>query len=92
MPAACFELRPDLHLLGLRLAILERLFALLEIVAQTPEDEAVHGAIQEIADVVAVPELADILPLVDGDVAELLLEGIEQLFPISVSGSSVFGR
>ena len=81
LSAAGPELLADLHQLGLRLAVFERLFALLEVVAQTSEGEAVHGAIQEIADVVAVPELTDILPLVDGDVAELLLEEIEQLVP-----------
>jgi hypothetical protein len=79
--AAGFELRADLHQLGLGLSIFERLFALLEIVAQTSEGDAVHAAIQEIADIVAVPELADIRPLVDGDVAELLLEAVEQLVP-----------
>jgi hypothetical protein len=79
--AACFELRADLHQLGLGLSIFERLFALLEIVAQTSEGDAVHAAIQEIADIVAVPELADIRPLVDGDGAELLLEAVEQLVP-----------
>jgi hypothetical protein len=41
LPAACFELRADLHQLGLRLAVFEGLFALLEIVAQTSEGEAV---------------------------------------------------
>jgi hypothetical protein len=76
LPATSIELRADLHQLGLRLAVFEGLFALLEIVAQTPEGEAVDSAIQEVADVVAVPELADLLPLVNGDVAELLPETV----------------
>ena len=48
---------------------------------RTSQGEAVHAAMQEIADVVAVPELADLLPRVDGDVAELLLEAVEQFVP-----------
>jgi hypothetical protein len=81
VPAACLELRSDLHQLGLGHPVSERLFSLLEIGAQTAQGQAVHAAIQEIANVVAVPELADILPFVDGNEAELLLEAVEQLVP-----------
>ena len=54
LPAAGLELRADFHQLGLRLAIFERLFALLEIGAQTSEGKTVHPTVQEVADVVAV--------------------------------------
>jgi hypothetical protein len=49
--ATGFELRAHPHQLGLRLAVLERFFALLEIVAETSQGKAFQDAIQEIADV-----------------------------------------
>ena len=41
-----YQLRPELQQLGSRLAVFERLFALLETVTQRSEGEAVHAAIQ----------------------------------------------
>lgn len=49
--ATGFELRAHPHQLGLRLAVLERFFALLQIVAETSQGVAFQDTIQEIADV-----------------------------------------
>ena len=49
-PRASLELGADLHQPGLGPAVFERLFALLEVVAQTSQSEAVHGAIEEVSE------------------------------------------
>ena len=51
LAASGLEFRTDLDQLGLDLAVFERFFALLEIVAETSQGKAFQDAIQEIADV-----------------------------------------